>query len=73
MRCITTLRDETSVGPDTAVGVQLVWAIRLVVMRALAALQAGVALGTDADALANLDVCHLRANAHSLANNLCPV
>ena len=68
---VAALRDDAGLGPGGAVGVQLLAAVGLVVVFALAAVEARVGLGTDADALALLDQGDLGADANSLADNLC--
>ena len=68
---VSTLRHNARVGPDSAVCVELVLAVRLVVVLALPALEAGVALRTDADALTLLDQRYLRSYTDRLADDLC--
>ncbi len=61
MRRVAALRDDPRVGPHGAVRVELFPAVRLVVVVALAAVQARVALRAHADPLALLNQRHLGA------------
>lgn len=70
VRGVATLGDDASLGPDGAEGVHLLGAVRLVVVLALAALEARPRLGADADALAGLDQGDLGADAQGLADDL---
>jgi hypothetical protein len=67
---VAALGDDAGLGPDGAVGIELVDAVGLVIVLALLALQAGVELGADADALARLDQSDLGPDAQGLANDL---
>lgn len=58
---IATLQNDVRAGPLGAIGVYLVAAVRLVVVVALLAVEAGVHLGADADAVAFLDEVDLGA------------
>lgn len=60
---VPALGDDAGLGPDGAVGVELVHAVGLVIVLALLTLQAGVELGADADALTRLDQRDLGADA----------
>jgi hypothetical protein len=66
------LRDDARVRPEGAVRVELLEAVGLVVVLALAALEARVALSADADSLTLLDQGDLRSYANGLAHDLCP-
>ena len=67
---IATLRDDARVRPNSAVCIQLVLAVRLIVVLALAALEARVRLSSDTHPLALLDQRDLGANLDRLADNL---
>lgn len=70
MRSITTLADNSSVGPLGTIGVdQVVLAICLVVVFALLAGAAGVDLCANTNTLTFLDESHLRTNANGLPND----
>lgn len=71
VRRVTSLGDDARLGPDGAKRVHLLGAVRLVVVLALAALEARPRLGADADALAGLDEGDLGADAEGLADDLC--
>jgi len=64
---VATLSDVIGIGPEGAVGVDLVAAIGFVIHFALAAGEAGVGLGTDADALAGFYEGYFGADAEGLA------
>lgn len=66
---VTALRDDTGVGPLGAVGVELLLAVGLVFILALPAVEAGIRLGSDADALAGPDQGDLGSNTESGADN----
>lgn len=68
---IPTLRDDAGLGPDGTVGVELMATVRFVVILALSALEAGVRLGADANALSGFDEGHFGADAEGLAYNFC--
>jgi hypothetical protein len=67
---VATLRHDASVRPDTAVCIHLLRAVRLIVVFALAAFQAGIRLCADADALTSLDVGNFGTNFDGFAYNL---
>jgi len=69
---IAPLRDDASVRPLRAVRVQLLLAVCFVIVLALTAVEARVALGTDANTLALLDERDFRPDTDSLPNNLFP-
>ncbi len=71
MRAVSALGDDTRLGPLRAIGVELVAAVSFVVVVALAAVEAGVGLGADADALAGLDESDFWADAESCADDFC--
>lgn len=71
MRRVATLGDDASVWPNSPVRVQLLWAVRLIVVEACDALRARVGLGAHADTLASLDIRDLGSNSKGLANDLC--
>lgn len=64
------MRGESSIQVRRTVGINLVLAVRLIVVLALLALQARVHLSTDTDALADLGHGDLLANLEDLANDL---
>jgi hypothetical protein len=55
VRRIPALRHDARVGPDGAVRVELLEAVRLVLVAALSAIEATVGLRANADALAGFD------------------
>lgn len=69
MRRIASLGCVAGVEVWGAVGIDLVLAVRLVLVLALATLQARVHLRTNTDSLADLGQRHLGANANDLAND----
>lgn len=71
VRRVAALRDDARVGPDGAVRVKLLEAVGLVVVAALAAVEAGPALGANADALAGLDEGDFGADAKCGADDFC--
>ena len=66
---ITTLGDDASIGPLGAVGIELVFAVGLVLILALPTVKAGVGLGSNTDSLTGLDQGDLRSDAEGGANN----
>lgn len=70
MRRVAALGDDAGVGPGGAIGIDLLGAVRLIVILALAAVQARPGLGADADALPGLDERDLGADAEGLADDL---
>lgn len=66
---IAALRNYAGIGPFRAVRVELIATISLVIILALPTVEAGEGLGTDADALAGFDECHLRADAECRADD----
>jgi len=69
VRRVSTVR-LASVGPLAAVGVSGLGAVVLVAGLALLALEARAGLGADSDAVAQLDVLDLLADADGLADDL---
>lgn len=69
MRRVSALRNNAGVGPDSAIGIQLLPAVGLVVILALSAVEAGVALSSDTHALAFLDQGHLGADTDGRSND----
>ena len=70
MTGVPSLRDNSGVGPYGTVRILLMHTVRLIVVLALLALQAGVQLGAEAYALPRLDQRHLGTDTQSLANDL---
>lgn len=70
MRRVSSLGGEPGVEIRSAIGVNLLCAVRLVVVLALSALEARVDLGANTDALADLNQADLGANLEDLADNL---
>ena len=68
---VAALGHNASIGPYCAVCVELLLAIRLIVVLALAAFEAGVRLCADTDALTLLDQRHLGAYTERLSDDLC--
>lgn len=71
VRGVPALGDDAGVGPLGTVGVKLIGAVRLVLVFALPAIEAGKRLRADADALAGLDEGHLGSDAERGSDNLC--
>ena len=71
MATVTALANDACVWPDGAVCVKLLRAVRLVVIFALSAVEAAVALGAHAHALADLDQRHLWADRDGGADDFC--
>lgn len=70
MRGVATLRHQASIGPDAAIGIELLCAVCLVVIVALAAVQAGERLCAHSHAVTNFDSCYLGTNTDGRADNL---
>lgn len=70
VRRVPALRHDPGIGPDGTVGVDLLRAVRLVVVLALPAVKTRPRLGSDANALALLDQGHLGSDADRLADDL---
>jgi hypothetical protein len=66
---VTTLRHDSSVRPDSSVGIKLMPTVRLVVCLALSTLQARVRLGAHTDSRSLLDERDLGANFHCSADD----
>lgn len=71
VRGVATLRNDAGALPERTVGVALVHAVGLVVVLALAAVEARVGLCADADARALLDEGDLGADADGCAYDFC--
>lgn len=71
VRGVPALRDNAGVGPLCTVGVELIGAVRLVLVLALPAVEAGIRLRADADALAGLDEGHLGPDTQRRSDDLC--
>ncbi len=69
VRGVASLGNDAGVRPFRAVGIQLMAAVGLVVIFALAAIEAGVRLSSYSDTLAGLDECDFWSNAERFANN----
>lgn len=67
---VSSLGDDSSLRPFRTVGVQLMAAVSLVVVLALAAFKAGVGLCAYTNSLTNLDEGDFWANAKSSSDNL---
>jgi hypothetical protein len=67
---VTTLGLETSIEVISAIGVDLVLAVGLIVVLALMALKTRPNLGTSTDTVADLSESDLITNTENLANNL---
>lgn len=72
MRGISSLANEPSVEVFLAIGINLILAVRLIVILALATILTRVNLSTAADALSNLGERHLGTDAQNLSHNLVP-
>lgn len=68
---VATLGNNTRIGPDGTICVELVLAVCLVIIFALSALEAGIALSTDTNTLALFDQGHLWSDTDCLSNNFC--
>ena len=71
VRRVAALGNDARFGPDGAVRIELLGAVRLVIVLALPAAQAGPGLGADADALALLGQGDFRPDANDAADDLC--
>ena len=70
MRRVSSLGDDSGFWPLRTIGIQLMAAVGLIVVLALAAVKAGVGLGAYSNSLARLDESDYWANAESCADNL---
>lgn len=70
VRRVTTLGLETSIEVISAIGVDLVLTVGLIVILALMALKTRPDLGTSTDTVADLSESDLVTNTENLANNL---
>ena len=69
MRRVSTLRHNSCIRPNSAICIQLMATVRLVIILALAAHEAGVRLRAYADALSRLDERDFWTDAESRADN----
>jgi len=71
MRGVSALADNSRSRPLRAVSIQLMFAVRFVIIIALSAIEAGIRLGPYSDALANLDQGDFWPDSKSSADNFC--
>lgn len=69
MRRVATLRNRARVRKGRPIGIELLLAVRLVVVFALPAVEAGVGLSADTHTLAGLDLGDFWSDSKGLAND----
>lgn len=69
VRRVSSLGHNSGLWPHGTISIELMAAVRLVIILALAALETRVRLRSNSYALSRLDECHLGSNAESCADN----
>lgn len=69
MRRVSALGNRTGIRKGRSVCIELLLAVRLIVVLALAAVEAGVGLSADTDTLAGLDLGDLWSDPEGLADD----